>query len=89
MRIQVAKVLSVLYVVMSLPVLPVMALAGAFKGSLGVVLLAIVTAPLIYGLLVFLFTGPIAWLYNQVAHRAGGFEYSIEEVSDTAHQGVN
>ena len=83
---QSAKVLSVLYMVMSLPVLAVMALAGAFQGSMGVVLVAIVIAPLIYGVVTFLCTGLVAWLYNVVASRVGGLEYSIQEMSDTSHK---
>ena len=83
---QSAKVVAVLYTVISLPVLLIMALAGAFQGNLGVVLLAVVIAPLIYGAITFLFAGLGAWLYNAVARRVGGFEYSIKEMPDTRVQ---
>ena len=84
---QSAKVVAVLYTVFYLPVLAIMALAGAFQGSLGLVLLAVVVAPLFYGLITFLFTGLAAWLYNVVARRVGGLEYSIKEMSDTGAKG--
>jgi hypothetical protein len=83
---QSAKVVAVLYTVISLPVLLIMALAGAFQGNLGVVLLAVVIAPLIYGVITFLFAGLGAWLYNVVARRVGGFEYSIKEMPDSRAQ---
>jgi len=83
---QSAKVVAVLYTVISLPVLLIMALAGAFQGNLGVVLLAVVIAPLIYGAITFLFAGLGAWLYNVVARRVGGFEYSIKEMPETRVQ---
>ena len=83
---QSAKVVAVLYTVISLPVLLIMALAGAFQGNLGVVLLAVVIAPLIYGVITFLFAGLGAWLYNVVARRVGGFEYSIKEMPETRVQ---
>lgn len=78
---QTAKVLAVLYMVISLPFLALGALLGAFKGSVGVVILALVVAPVIYGVLTYLCTGLMAWLYNVVAGRVGGFEYSIKEIS--------
>lgn len=83
---QSAKVVAVLYTVISLPVLLIMAVAGAFQGSLGVVLLAVVIAPLIYGVITFLFAGLGAWLYNVVARQVGGFEYSVKEMPDTRVQ---
>ncbi|GAB3378262.1 hypothetical protein [Massilia agri] len=83
---QSAKVVAVLYTVISLPVLLIMALAGAFQGNLGVVLLAVVIAPLIYGAITFLFASLGAWLYNVVARWVGGFEYSIKEMPETRVQ---
>jgi hypothetical protein len=41
-------------------------------------------APLIYGVVTFLCTGLVACLYNLVARRVGGLEYSVAEMSDTA-----
>ncbi|VXC72410.1 hypothetical protein [Massilia sp. 9I] len=80
---QTAKVLAALYVLISLPFLVIGALFGAFQGSVGVIVIAVVIAPLIYGVLTFLCTGLVAWLYNVVAGRVGGMEYSIKEIPDT------
>ena len=81
---QTAKVLAALYVLMSLPFLVVGALFGAFQGGIGVIIIAMVIAPLIYGLVTYLCTGLVAWLYNLVAGRVGGMEYSIKEIPDTS-----
>ncbi|MCC2956013.1 hypothetical protein LK542_10345 [Massilia sp. IC2-477] len=78
---QTAKVLTLLYIVMSLPFLAIGAVFGAFGGGVGVVILTLLIAPLIYGVITFLCTGLVAWLYNVVAKRVGGLEYSIEEMS--------
>lgn len=79
---QSAKVLAVLYMVISLPVLAIMAVIGAFSGGAGAALVMLLVAPLIYGLVTFLCTGLVAWLYNAVARRVGGLEYSIKEMGD-------
>jgi hypothetical protein len=81
---QSAKVLAVLYMVISVPVLAVMALIGAFTGNIGSAILMLLIAPLIYGVVTFLCTGLLAWLYNLVAKRVGGLEYSIEEQPGSA-----
>jgi len=80
---QTAKVLAALYMMMSLPFLLVGTLFGAFRGGFAVVVLALVIAPIIYGVLTYLCTGLVAWLYNLVARRIGGMEYSIKEMPDT------
>jgi hypothetical protein len=80
---QTAKVLAVLYMVMSLPIMLFVTAAG-FVGSglgmgVGVAILTLLIAPLVYGVITFLCTGLVAWLYNLVARRVGGLEYSIQE----------
>lgn len=82
--VQSAKVLAVLYMVISLPVLAVMALIGAVSGNIGSAIAMLLVAPLVYGLLTFLCTGLMAWLYNLVARRVGGLEFSTEDMSGTA-----
>lgn len=68
---QSAKVLAVLYMVISLPVLAIVAAIGAFSAGIGAAIVTLVIAPLIYGVITFLCTGLIAWLYNVVAQRMG------------------
>lgn len=81
---QTARVLAVLYMVISVPAFAGLALVSMSQGSFVGVFAAVVIAPLIYGALVFLCTGLVAWLYNFVAKHYGGLEYSIEEMSGTA-----
>ncbi|MFN3791570.1 hypothetical protein [Massilia sp.] len=85
---QTAKVLAVLYTVMSLPIMLFVTAAGFVGGGLGagigVAIMTLLIAPLVYGLLTFLFAGLVAWLYNLVARRVGGLEYSIADMSDAA-----
>jgi hypothetical protein len=76
---QSAKVLAVLYMVMSIPIVVVMAAVGMLGGG-GVAMFAVILAPLIYGVLAFLGTGLAAWLYNLVANWVGGLEYSTKDV---------
>ncbi len=77
---QTAKVLAVLYMVISVPAFVVLALAGIVQRSFAGVFAAVIIAPLLYGAIVFLCTGLVAWLYNFVAKHYGGLEYSIEEM---------
>ena len=85
---QSAKVLAVLYTVMSLPIMLFVTAAGFVGGGLGtgigVAIMTLLIAPLVYGVLTFLFAGLVAWLYNVVAQRVGGLEYSIAEMPGAA-----
>lgn len=80
---QTARVLAVLYMVISVPAFVGLALVSMSQGSFVGIFAAVIIAPLIYGAFVFLCTGLIAWLYNFVARHYGGLEYSIKEVSST------
>lgn len=78
---QSAKVLAVLYMVMSIPIFVVMAAFGLLGGG-GVAMFAAILAPLIYGILAFLGSGLCAWLYNMVAGMVGGLECSTKDVAE-------
>lgn len=78
---QSAKVLAVLYMVMSIPIVVVLAAIGMLGGG-GSALLAVVLTPLIYGVVAFLGAGLAAWLYNVVANWVGGLEYSTKDVAE-------
>jgi len=80
---QSAKVLAVLYMVMSIPIVAVMAVIGLLGGGMAG-MIAILVTPLIYGAVTFLCVGFIAWLYNMIAKHFGGLEFSTEEVTDPA-----
>ena len=80
--VQNAKMIAVLYLVMSLPVLLVVWAFGSMMGGpAGVSTLAMVVFPLAYALSGFIFTLIGALLYNMVASMVGGFEFTTKEVS--------
>lgn len=78
---QSAKVLAVLYMVMSIPIVAVLAAIGLLGGG-GSALLAVILTPIIYGVLAFLGAGLAAWLYNVVANWVGGLEYCTKDVAE-------
>jgi predicted Co/Zn/Cd cation transporter (cation efflux family) len=79
--VQNAKVVAVLYLLLSLPVLVILWVAAAFTGHGLVSGVALVVFPLIYALSGFVFTLIGAWIYNVVASMVGGFEFTTKEVS--------
>lgn len=81
--VQSAKVLAVLYMLISLPVLAIVAVIGVVSGNIGSAIAMLVIGPLVYGVVTFLCTGLLAWLYNVAARQVGGLEFSTEEMSGT------
>jgi predicted Co/Zn/Cd cation transporter (cation efflux family) len=79
--VQNAKVVAVLYLLLSLPVLVILWVAAAFTGHGIVSGVALVVFPLLYALSGFVFTLIGAWIYNVVASMVGGFEFTTKEVS--------
>jgi uncharacterized membrane protein YvlD (DUF360 family) len=79
--LQNAKVVAVLYLLLSLPVLVIMWGAAAVTGHGLMSGVALVVFPLAYALAGFLFTLIGAWLYNVVASLVGGFEFTTKEIS--------
>jgi hypothetical protein len=81
---QSAKVVAVLYVVCTLPF--------ALFGVLGLIFGWSTTArfhsaififvPLIYGVIGYILFALFCWVYNHVAQRIGGIEFSVEELPD-------
>lgn len=84
---QSAKVLAVLYMVISIPIVVVLGAIGLLGGG-GSALLVVILAPLIYGVVAFLGAGLAAWLYNVVANWVGGLEYSTKDVTEAPAMGV-
>lgn len=82
--LQNAKVMAALYLVISLPFTLLMiipALMGQGQGA-GFSLAMLVLMPLLYTLIGFVFTLVGAWVYNQIAARIGGFEFTTAEVAN-------
>ncbi|MEO8001990.1 MAG: hypothetical protein ABI644_08940 [Arenimonas sp.] len=79
--VQTAKVVAVLYFVVSIPFIAIMAISLMFtpKGS-GPGLAFMIAIPFLYLVFGFIFTALAAWIYNQVAKYVGGIEYTASEV---------
>jgi hypothetical protein len=70
--VQTAKVAAAMYFVISLPLVAIMILTSLFTGQAG-----FGTFYVIFG---FIFTAISAWLYNIVAARVGGIEFTTAQV---------
>ena len=76
-----AKVMAALYFVISIPLVALTALPLMTTGQwVGGSLLVILLLPLLYTALGFVFTLFGAWVYNVVAERVGGFEFTTVEI---------
>ena len=80
--LQSSKVMAVLYLVLSLPMVLIMAIPTMMAGGEGISLAMLIFAPIIYTVVGFIFTAIGAWIYNLVAARIGGFEFTTTEVSN-------
>ena len=78
--LQNAKVMAALYFVFSIPFGLLMMLPVMTQGGAGFSVLMLVLLPLLYTLLGFVFTLIGAWVYNLIAARVGGFEFTTTEV---------
>jgi len=81
--LQNAKVMAALYFVISIPftlLMAIPALMGQAQGA-GLSLAMLILMPLLYTLMGFVFTLIGAWVYNIVAARIGGFEFTTAEVA--------
>lgn len=79
--LQSSKVMAVLYLVLSLPMVLIMAIPALMTGGEGISIAMLIFAPIIYTVFGFIFTALGAWIYNLVAARIGGFEFTTTEVS--------
>ncbi|GAB3460646.1 hypothetical protein GCM10027321_20280 [Massilia terrae] len=81
--LQNAKVMAVLYVVMSLLVMAITMVPMLMTGQMpaGGALIFFVLTPVLYALTGFVFTVIGAWLYNFIARFVGGIEFSTVEVN--------
>ena len=74
-----AKVMGVLYFVLSIPFVLLM-LAIPMPAEAGWSKIAFIIMPIAYLVIGFLFTLVGTWFYNLVAARVGGFEFTTVEV---------
>ncbi len=84
--LQTAKVLAALWFVITLPLIllmaiPMMAMPGPTPPFFGGFMLAM---PFFYALFGFLFTLFGAWVYNLLAKRIGGIEFTLQDVPEAS-----
>lgn len=78
--VQNAKVMAALYFVISLPMALITMIPMMSQGRAGFSLMMLVLMPVLYTLMGFVFTLIGAWVYNLIASRVGGFEFTTSEV---------
>ena len=74
-----AKLMAVIYLVISLPLVVLMAIPLVMQEGFSASLVAIVFMPVLYTAFGFVFTLFGAWVYNGIAARVGGFEFTTVE----------
>jgi len=79
--VQNAKLMAALYLVLSIPLVLLMMLAASFDPNGGFPMWMLIVLPVMYCAMGFVFTLFGAWVYNLVAARVGGFEFTTAEVS--------
>lgn len=82
--VQTAKVVAILYFVVSLPIILLMILfLSVMPGTKGPAIGAMLALPFIYLVVGFLFTLFGAWVYNLVAKWVGGIEFTTSEIENS------
>lgn len=81
---QSAKVMAVLYFVFSIPLVLIMAIPTMLLHQQGVgpSLFMLILMPILYLIFGFLFSAFGAWVYNLVAARIGGVEFTVSQGID-------
>ena len=79
-KLQASKVAAVMYLVISVPMVLLMMLPMLYSDQPGMPMWLLLLLPVLYAVLGFVFTFLAAWVYNLVAARIGGFEYTTVEV---------
>ena len=78
--LQNAKVIAALYFLVSIPFTLLMIVPALLGQGAGMSLTMLVLMPLLYTLMGFVFTLIGAWVYNMLAARIGGLEFTTVEV---------
>ena len=79
--LQNAKLMAALYFVISIPFTLLMIIPAVLGQGAGPSIAMLVLMPLLYTLMGFVFTLIGAWVYNLIAARIGGFEFTTVEVA--------
>jgi hypothetical protein len=74
-----AKLMAVIYLVLSVPLVLIMSIPLLMSENAGGSLFVMILMPLMYAIFGFVFTLIGAWVYNFIAARFGGFEFTTGE----------
>ena len=75
-----AKLMAVIYFVISIPLVLLMTIPMLMQEGASASLFVMILMPVLYLVFGFVFTLLAAWVYNVVAARVGGFEFTTVEV---------
>jgi hypothetical protein len=75
-----AKLMAAIYFVISLPLVVMMAIPVVMNEGIGGSLVAMILMPVLYTAFGFVFTLFGAWVYNGIAARIGGFEFTTSDI---------
>ena len=78
--VQNAKLMAAFYLVISLPLVLAMGLSVPAEQKASFPAWLYIVLPVFYCVLGFVFTLIGAWVYNQIAARIGGFEFTTAEI---------
>lgn len=79
-KLQSAKVMAVLYLVLSIP-MALIAMLPMLVAHQPFAWLMLILMPILYTVLGFIFTFLGAWVYNGVAARMGGIEFTVAQTA--------
>ena len=77
-----AKLAAIIYLVFSVPMVAIMAVPMMLSGMPGPGLGMLIMMPILYVVFGFIFTAVGAWVYNLVAAKFGGFEFTTSEIAE-------
>ncbi|MFC5461891.1 hypothetical protein [Massilia niabensis] len=81
-----AKLMAALYFVISIPLVILMTIPTLMQEGAGASLLLVILLPVLYLAFGFVLTLFGAWVYNGIAARVGGFEFTTSEVDGVVHK---
>lgn len=79
---QTSNFVGVLYFVISFPIVLIVAAYSLMNGQGMGIVLASCLLPLLYAVMAYIGTALFAWLYNFVAKRVGGIEFTTSEIAE-------
>jgi hypothetical protein len=82
--VQSAKVMAAVYLVTAIPVVILAALFMSTVAPAGMSIVMLLVMPVAYAIGAFIVAAIGAWIYNLVAARIGGFEFTTAEVTSAA-----